>query len=122
MTISPIDNSQRIAAKVAACAYLITFATVVYVHYGILWRLTTGNAAETARNILAHEQLFRICIAGNLFFCVGIFVLLTALYVVLRPVNRALALPRGLLVARLGVHVASYYAQSLRCLAASRWR
>ncbi|MGA7831890.1 MAG: DUF4386 domain-containing protein [Terracidiphilus sp.] len=92
MTISPIDNSQRIAAKVAACAYLITFATVVYVHYGILWRLTTGNAAETARNILAHEQLFRICIAGNLFFCVGIFVLLTALYVVLRPVNRALAL------------------------------
>ena len=92
MTINPIENSQRTAAKVAAFAYLITFATVVYVHYGILWRLTTGNAAETARNILAHERLFRICIAGNLFYCVGIFVLLTALYVVLKPVNRGLAL------------------------------
>jgi hypothetical protein len=92
MTINPIDNSQRTAAKVAAFAYLITFATVVYVHYGILWRLTTGNAAETARNILAHERLFRICIAGNLLYCTGIVVLLTALYVVLKPVNRGLAL------------------------------
>jgi hypothetical protein len=92
MTISPIDNSQRIAAKVAAFAYLITFATVVYVHYGILFRLITGNAAETARNILAHETLFRIGVAGNLFYCVGIFVLLTALYVVLKPVNQGLAL------------------------------
>ena len=92
MTISPIDNSQRTAAKVAGLAYLITFATVVYVHYGILWRITTGNAAETARNILAHETLFRIGIAGNIFYCTGIFVLLTALYVVLKPINKGLAL------------------------------
>ena len=92
MTTSAIDKSQRTAAKVAAFAYLITFATVVYIHYGILWRLTTGNIAETARNILAHETLYRICIAGNLFFCVGVIVLLTALYVVLKPVNRGVAL------------------------------
>jgi hypothetical protein len=36
MTTSSIDKSQRTAAKVVAFAYLITFATVVYVHYGIL--------------------------------------------------------------------------------------
>ncbi|MGO9317670.1 MAG: DUF4386 domain-containing protein [Terracidiphilus sp.] len=92
MTNSSIDNSQRTAAKVVGFAYLITFATVVYVHYGILWPLTTGNAAEAARNILAHETLFRIGVAGNLFYCVGVFVLLTALYVVLKPVNLGLAL------------------------------
>ena len=92
MIISPIDDSQRTAAKVVGFAYLITFATVVYVHYGIIWRLITGNAAESARNILAHETLFRIGIAGNLFYCVGVIVLLTALYVVLKPVNMGLAL------------------------------
>ena len=93
MTIGPIDNSQRKAAKVAGCAYLINFATVMYVYYGILWRLIIrNNAAETARNILAHERLFRIGIAGEITFCVGVFVLLTALYVILKPVNRGLAL------------------------------
>jgi hypothetical protein len=92
MTTSSIDKSQRTAAKVTAFAYLITFATVVYVHYGILWRLITGNTAETARNILANERLFRIGLAGNLIFCVGVFVLLTALYVVLKPVNKGVAL------------------------------
>jgi hypothetical protein len=92
MTIIPIDKAQRTAAKVAALAYLLTFALVVYVHYGILWRLTTGNAAETARNILAHEQFFRIGIALNVLYCAGIFVLLTSLYVVLKPVNQGLAL------------------------------
>ncbi|MFZ1084636.1 MAG: DUF4386 domain-containing protein [Terracidiphilus sp.] len=92
MTISPIDNAQRTAAKVAAFAYLLCFAIVIYVHYGILWRLITENAAESARNLLAHETLFRIGIAGNVLYCAGVMALLTALYVVLRPVNRGLAL------------------------------
>jgi hypothetical protein len=99
MTVSSIDKSQQTAAKVVGLAYLISFALVVYVHYGILWRLTginwsptTGNVAETARNILAHEQFFRTGIALNILYCAGIFLLLTALYVVLRPVNKGLAL------------------------------
>jgi hypothetical protein len=92
MTISSIDGSQRTAAKVTALAYLLNFALVIYVHYGILWRLITENAAETARNILAHEQFFRAGIALNILYCAGIFVLLTALYVVLKPVNKGLAL------------------------------
>ena len=91
MTISPIDDSQRTAARVAALAYLITFATVVHVNFGILGRLIVENrAAETARNILAHERLFRIGIVGDLIYCAGVVVLLTALYVILKPVNRAL--------------------------------
>lgn len=92
MTISPIDNSQRTAARVAGLAYLITFATVVSVNFGIHDRLIVDTSAETARNILAHERLFRIGIAGDLIYCAGVVVLLTALYVILRPVNRGLAL------------------------------
>jgi hypothetical protein len=56
MTITVIDPSQRIAAKVAGLAYLITFALVVSVNFGIHERLITDSAAQTARNILAHER------------------------------------------------------------------
>src|SRR5271166_1209539 len=92
MTIGTIDESQRKAAKVAGFAYLITFATVVSVNFGIHDRLIVESNAETARNILAHERLFRIGIVGDLIYCAGVVVLLTALYVILRPVNRGLAL------------------------------
>jgi hypothetical protein len=93
MTIRTIDTSQRNAARVAGFSYLITFATVVYVNFGIHRRLiVANNAAETARNILAHERLFRIGIAGDLIYCAGVVVLLTALYVILKPVNQGLAL------------------------------
>ena len=93
MTMRTIDESQRKAAKVAGLAYLITFAIVVYVNFGIVDPLTVeNNATETARNILANEQLFRIGMTGNLIYCVGLVVLFTALYVVLKPVNWGLAL------------------------------
>ncbi|MGD0458256.1 MAG: DUF4386 domain-containing protein [Terriglobia bacterium] len=92
MAIHTIDESQRKAARVAGFAYLITFATVVYVNFGIHDRLIVDNNAETARNILAHERLFRIGIVGDLIYCAGVVVLLTALYVILKPVNRGLAL------------------------------
>src|SRR4029077_3195886 len=93
MTISPIDTAQRTAARVAGFAYLSPFATVVYINFGIHERLIVeNNAAETARNILAHERLFRIGIAGDLIYCAGVVVLLTTLYVILKPVNRGLAL------------------------------
>jgi hypothetical protein len=93
MTRPTIEPAQQTAAKVAGSAYLITFAAVVSVNFGIHDRLIVeGNAAETARNILAHERLFRIGIAGDLIYCAGVVVLLTALYVILKPVNRGLAL------------------------------
>jgi hypothetical protein len=92
MALRTIAPEQQTAAKVAGLAYLITFATVVYVNFGIHARLFVGNNAETARNILAHGRLFRIGIAGDLFYCAGVVVLLTALYMILKPVNRGLAL------------------------------
>ena len=54
--------------------------------------LAGNNGAQTARNIIAHELDFRIYIAATLTYGVGMVVLLTALYVILRPVGRGLAL------------------------------
>src|SRR2546428_8513345 len=93
MTISTIDESQRKAAKVAGFTCLFTMATVVFANFGIHARLiVAGNAAETARNIMAHERLFRIGIACGLIYGAGLVILLTALYVILKPVDRGLAL------------------------------
>src|SRR5438552_16572675 len=93
MTISTIDESQRKAAKVAGFSCRFTMAIVVFANFGIHERLiVAGNAPETARNIMAHERLFRIGIACGLIYGAGLVVLLTALYVVLKPVNSGLAL------------------------------
>jgi hypothetical protein len=96
MTTSTIDESQRKAAQVAGFSYLTTFAIVVAVNFGINERLMVGgDPAQTAHNILAHERLFRIGIAGNLVYEAGLLVLLSALYVTLRPAGRTLALLAG---------------------------
>jgi hypothetical protein len=93
MKISTIDESQRKAANVAGFTYLFTLAMMLFVYFGIQSRLiVAGNAAETARNIMAHEPLFRVNVACDLIYCAGVVVLLTALYVILKPVNRSLAL------------------------------
>ena len=93
MTIGVISESQRKAARVAGLTYLFTMAIVVATNFGIHGRLIVpGNAAETARNIMAHETLFRVGIVGFLTYGTGLVVLLTALYVVLEPAGRGLAL------------------------------
>ncbi|HEY2954917.1 MAG TPA: DUF4386 domain-containing protein [Candidatus Eisenbacteria bacterium] len=87
------DPSQRSAARVAGIAYLLTFAVVVSANFGIFTRLSVpGDATATARNILAHEGLFRLYLACNVVYIAGVAVLLTALYTLLGPVHRGLAL------------------------------
>src|ERR1700687_3539524 len=93
MTVNAIDDSQRKAARVAGLTCLFTMAIVVFANFAIHERLMVAGAAPApARNILAHETMFRINIACLLVYCIGIVVLLTALYVILKPVNRSLAL------------------------------
>jgi len=93
MMTGTIDESQRKAARVVGFAYLFTFAIVVLANFGIHDRLNVaGNAAATAQKILANERLFRIGIAFDLLYSAGLVVLITALYVILKPVNRGLAL------------------------------
>jgi hypothetical protein len=92
-SISTFDESQCKSARVAGFTFLFAMAIVVLANYGINFRLIVpGNAVDTARNIMAHETLFRINIACNLIYVVNVVVLLAALYVILKPVNRNLAL------------------------------
>src|SRR5213596_613955 len=97
MTTNNIDNSQRAAAKVAGAAGLLAFVLVVFGNYVLLEPLIVPrNAADTARNILAHQTQFRLALICFITYGIGAIVLLTALYVVLAPVNRGLALTGAL--------------------------
>src|SRR6266404_3045536 len=93
MTISKIDNSQRTAATVAGWSGLLTFAIVVFSNFVLLNPLTVpGNAPATAQNIVAHETQFRVTVVCFLTYSLGVVVLLSALYVILKPLNPGLAL------------------------------
>lgn len=97
MTIPTITESQRSAARVAGLMYLLTFAIVVAANFGILERLSVaGDAGATARNILAHEGLYRLAIGAFTLYSVGVVILLTALYQLLAPVNRPIAIVASL--------------------------
>jgi Domain of unknown function (DUF4386) len=93
MTISTIDDSQRTAAKVAGWSGVLTFAIVVFGNYVLLNPLiVAGDVAATAQNIAAHQTQLRIAAVCFLTYSLGVVVLLSALYVVLKPVNPGLAL------------------------------
>src|SRR6266487_5612504 len=91
--MTSIDNSQRTAAKVAGFSGLFAIAIVVFANYALLNPLIIpGNAAETARNIVAHERQFRVAVTCFLIYSASVVVLLAALYVILKPINQGLAL------------------------------
>jgi Domain of unknown function (DUF4386) len=95
--VNNIDNSQRTAAKVAGIAGVFAFVLVVFGNYVLLGPLVIPrNAAETARNILAHETQFRTALMCFITYDIGTIVLATALYIILAPVNRGLALAGAL--------------------------
>src|SRR6266513_5121072 len=97
MTTSTIDNSQRTAAKIAGVAGLLAFVLVVFGNYVLLEPLVVPrNAVDTARNILAHETQFRVALTCFIAYGIAAIILLTALYVILAPVNRGLALAGAL--------------------------
>jgi len=93
MTISTISEAQRKAARIAGLAFPISFVAVVAVNFGIIAPLIVrGDPAQTARNILAQETLFRIGLVGDVVYCIGVVALSAALYVILRAVDQNLAL------------------------------
>jgi hypothetical protein len=93
MTIGTVDESQRKAATVVGLSYLFALPPAIFAEFYVRAQLIAdGNAAQTARNITAHERLFRLGTASNLTVFAVDVVLIIALYVVLRPVNRSVAL------------------------------
>src|SRR5438067_7866124 len=81
------------AAKVAGVAGLLTFAIVVFSNFVLLNPLiVSGNVAANAHNVVAHETQFRLSVVCFLTYSLGVVVLLSALYVILKPINPGLAL------------------------------
>src|SRR3989442_4628338 len=93
MTTCTVNNAQRTAAKIAGVAGLVAFGLVVFGNYVLLDPLIVPrNAADTARNMLAHQTQFRVALTCFIAYGIGSVVLLSALYMILAPVNRTLAL------------------------------
>ena len=88
-----IHPEQRTAATIAAVSSLCSMIIVVLANYQLLNPLIVrGSAAETARNIVAHETQFRIALTGFLIYGLNSIVLAAALYIVFRTINRGLAI------------------------------
>jgi hypothetical protein len=88
-----IDESQAKAAKVVGFTYLFALIPVIFAEFYVRAHLIVfDNAAQTALNIVGHQRLFRLGTASNLTVFAVDVALITALYVVLKPVNSRLAL------------------------------
>jgi hypothetical protein len=87
-----IEDSQRKAAAIAGITGLLAVAIVVFGNYVLLGPLIVPrDTAQTARNIIAHQTRVRMALTCFLLYSANVVVLLTALYVVLKPVGRILA-------------------------------
>jgi hypothetical protein len=88
-----LDPAQYTAAKLAEFLYLFTMVTANFAEFYARGRLIVPSDAEqTAKNIAASERLFRLGTVSNLITFASVAVLVVALYVVLKPVNRNVAL------------------------------
>jgi len=89
-----IDKAaQQRAARLAGAMYLIQMATGVFTQiYARGSLIVRGDPTQTARNIIDSEGLFRIGIASDLATYTAVLIATWALYVLLRSVNRNLAM------------------------------
>jgi hypothetical protein len=93
MTNHTAETSALFYARVAGFAYVLTVIlgaiNVFFISPNLfVW----GNDAETAKNILANEGLFRTYIAIDLAMFAGVVLAYVGLYITLKTVNRNLAL------------------------------
>ena len=88
-----IEQPQRTAARVFAIVYLLSLIIlmVAFTRYYAPY-LVWENGEATARQFIAHQQSIRIYLVAAFLHGAAMMVLLTALYVILRPVNRGIAL------------------------------
>ncbi len=95
---NPITKtSPRKAARFAGVLYLIIF--IVYPLSSFIGKaniVVQGDAAATAKNILASETMFRLGIAGEAVIFLVEIIVAAILYELLKPVNPAISLASAL--------------------------
>ncbi|MBE0525230.1 MAG: DUF4386 domain-containing protein [Methanosarcinales archaeon] len=86
------DLSQRKAARVAGLLYLAVIVFGVTAELVRQSLIVPGDATTTVNNIMASESLFRLAFVIDLIMIACFLLLPLALYVLLKPVNKNLAL------------------------------
>lgn len=90
---SGIESSVQAWVRMAGLAYLVIIACGLFGEVGVReWMVDWNDAAATARNLRADPGLWRLGIATDLLMHLCDVLVFVVLYLVLRPVNRPLAL------------------------------
>ena len=92
MTNNTTEASQRKSARMAGLLYLIFIVTCIFAGLVRKKLIVFGDAAATANNIMTSEWLFRIGFMSDLLSAAFFLLSAWALYVLLKPVNKNLAL------------------------------
>ena len=88
-----VETSPQIYARIGGVLYLIIIVIGLCSSFFVRDKLTvSGDATATANNIMASESMWRISIAADLILLVCSVALTLILYILLRPVNKKLAL------------------------------
>jgi len=85
-------NSIKKTARIAGFLYLIMAITGIFGEYVRSTLIVYGDAAATASNIMASESLFRIGFISDLTMITCYFLTACVLYMLLKPVNKNIAL------------------------------
>ena len=93
MTNSIVETSPLVYARVAGLAYIVIIMLGIFSVSFIETNLVVpGNDAATVNNILTNELRFRISVASEIVMFVLVVLLSLSLYVILKTVNKNLAL------------------------------
>lgn len=93
MAHNQLNSSPRVYARVGGIAYLLIIIAGIFGEMVVRKTIiVTGDAAATTVNMLAHSQLWRAGIAGDLLMHICDVIVMVCLYVLLKPVNKNIAL------------------------------
>ena len=90
--VQTIDASQKKAATAVGICYLLAIPLALLSEFYIAGKLNYNFLTGSLNSVIPNAQLFRIGIASNVTVFALDIILITALYVVLKPINRNLAL------------------------------
>lgn len=88
-------QNPKAAARIAGFLYLLVVVFSTFALVTISGMSVRGDAALTAQNILASEQMYRIALAANLISAIAYVGVVAILYELMKPVNRALSAVAG---------------------------
>jgi hypothetical protein len=93
VTHGPVETSPQVYARISGLLYIVIIAAGMFGELFVRGSLVVvGDAAATAGNIASSPLLWRAAIAGDLLMHLCDVGMMLALYLLLRPVSRNLAL------------------------------